>query len=49
MPTENKKVSLFDIYNASGKIVRGSHPTKQHILDVDIRFVNSNLIPLILG
>ncbi len=49
MPTENKKVSLFDIYNASGKIVRGSHPTKQHFLDVDIKFVNDNLIPLIFG
>lgn len=49
MPTENKKVSLFDIYNASGKIVRGSHPTKQHFVDVDIKFVNDNLIPLIFG
>ena len=49
MPDENKKISLFDVYNASGKIVRGSHPTKQHILDVDIRFVNTNLMPLILG
>lgn len=49
MATENKKVGLFDIYNASGKIVRGSHPTKQHILDVDMKFVNNNLIPLILG
>lgn len=49
MPTENKKMSLFDIYSASGKIVRGSHPTKQHFLDVDIRFVNINLVPLILG
>jgi CRISPR-associated protein Csc1 len=46
---ENKEVNMFDIYNASGKIVRGSHPTKQHFLDVDIRFVNRNLIPLILG
>jgi len=49
MPTENKKVSLFDIYNVSGKIVRGSHPTKQHFLDVDIKFINDNLIPLIFG
>lgn len=49
MPTEIQKISLFDIYSASGKIVRGSHPTKQHFLDVDIRFVNSNLVHLILG
>ncbi len=49
VPTERKKIGLFDIYNASGKIVKGSHPTKQHFLDVDIRFVNRDLIPLILG
>jgi CRISPR-associated protein Csc1 len=49
MPTADKKLSLFDVYNASGKIVRGSHPTKQHILDVDVRFVNSSLVSLILG
>ena len=49
IPAESKKISLFDIFNASGKIVRGSHPTKQHFLDVDMQFVNSNLVPLILG
>jgi CRISPR-associated protein Csc1 len=49
MPMEDKKISLFDIYNASGKIVRGSHPTKRHILDVDIKIVNSDLMPLIFG
>jgi len=45
--TEDEQITLFDIYNASGKFVRGSDYRKQHFLDVDFKFTNDEIIPLI--
>ena len=45
--TEDKTITLFDIYNASGKFVRGSDYRKQHFLDVDFKFVDDEIIPSI--
>jgi CRISPR-associated protein Csc1 len=44
---EDKQVTLFEIYSASGKFVRGSDYRKQHFLDVDFKFVNEEIIPAI--
>ena len=46
-PTEDEQITLFDIYNASGKFVRGSDYRKQHFLDVDFKFVDDEIIPSI--
>ncbi len=46
-PTEGEQITLFDIYNASGKFVRGSDYRKQHFLDVDFKFVDDEIIPSI--
>jgi len=45
--TDNEQITLFDIYNASGKFVRGSDYRKQHFLDVDSKFVSDKIIPSI--
>ena len=45
--TEDKTITLFDIYNVSGKFVRGSDYRKQHFLDVNFKFVNDKIIPSI--
>ena len=45
--TDEEQITLFDIYNASGKFVRGSDYRKQHFLDVDSKFVNDKIIPSI--
>lgn len=47
--SEDTKLNLMDIYNASKKLVRGSDSRKQHLLDIDINFCNDKIIPLILG
>lgn len=39
---------LFDVIKFSGKFARGSDFRKQHFLDVDFKFVNDKIIPLIL-
>ena len=46
-PTGDEQITLFDIYNASGKFVRGSDYRKQHFLDVDFKFVDDEIIPSI--
>jgi len=46
-PTDDGQITLFDIYNASGKFVRGSDYRKQHFLDVNFKFVNDEIIPSI--
>jgi CRISPR-associated protein Csc1 len=46
-PTEDEQITLFDIFNASGKFVRGSDYRKQHFLDVDFKFVDDEIIPSI--
>jgi len=46
-PTDDKPITLFDIYNVSGKFVRGSDYRKQHFIDVDFKFVNDEIIPSI--
>jgi CRISPR-associated protein Csc1 len=46
---QDKRINLMDIYNASGKLVRGSDSRKQHFIDVDAGFCNDKIIPLILG
>ncbi|CAD6491198.1 MAG: hypothetical protein LAKADJCE_00068 [Candidatus Argoarchaeum ethanivorans] len=45
--TDDEQITLFDIYNASGKFVRGSDYRKQHFLDVDFKFVDDKIIPSI--
>jgi len=45
--TDDKSITLFDIYNVSGKFVRGSDYRKQHFVDVDFKFVNDEIIPSI--
>lgn len=47
-PTEVDKTSLFDIFKASQKFIRGSDYRKQHLLDVDLKFVNEKIIPHII-
>ncbi len=39
---------LHDIIKMSGKFSRGSDFRKQHFLDVDFKFVNENIIPMVL-
>ncbi|NJD78153.1 MAG: hypothetical protein FIB08_13865 [Candidatus Methanoperedens sp.] len=39
---------LHDIIKVSGKFARGSDFRKQHFLDVDFKFVNEKIIPMIL-
>lgn len=46
-PTDDKPITLFDIYNVSGKFVRGSDYRKQHFVNVDFKFVNDEIIPSI--
>ncbi len=40
--------NLHDIIKISGKFARGSDFRKQHFLDVDFKFVNETIIPMIL-
>lgn len=41
--------TILELYNASGKLVRGSDYRKHHILDVDVRLVNDKILPLVFG
>lgn len=43
----NEKI-LHDVIKLSGKFARGSDFRKQHFLDVDFKFVNDKIVPLIL-
>jgi CRISPR-associated protein Csc1 len=38
---------LSEVYANSGKFVRGSDFRKQHFLDVDVKFVNDKIVPLV--
>jgi CRISPR-associated protein Csc1 len=40
---------ILELYNASGKLVRGSDYRKHHILDVDVKLVNDKILPLVFG
>lgn len=46
--SKDKNLTLFDIYNASTKFIRGSDYRKQHFLDVPFKFVNDKIVPSII-
>jgi len=41
--------TILELYNASGKLVRGSDYRKHHILDVDVKLVNDKILPVVFG